>query len=424
MIDHLIQLVRKGFESVKDHRGANATYKLADLLSAGFAMFSLKDPSLLIFRKQISKRAENLERVYGITNIPKDTALRKGLDKVNPTEIEELFKIPLAELRSENIFKERQVLGGYTAISCDATGHYCSSKQQCPHCLVKNYKNGGQQFYHQLLSAVMTHPSQKTVFPIANEAIIKQDGSTKNDCERNASKRLIPKIRAMLPDDKLLLIFDALYANGPHLKLLLEHKMSFISGIKGGYVMIQKEKLASEDKLQIKTWKQLGKTCTLRYVNHLILNGQHQDLKVNYFEYEEIDHQTGDTIFFSSWITDILITPENCKELVAVARCRWKIENETFNTLKNQGYHLEHNYGHGKHFLATNFALLTMLAFLVDQIAQQLDEAFQKAWNKLGSKKLLWIEIRETFNILPVMSMNVIYRFILGEIKIRIPPLG
>ena len=225
MIDNLIQLVRKGFERIKDHRGANSTYKLADLLSAGFAMFSLKDPSLLIFRKQYSKREENLKRVYGITSIPEDTALRKGLDKVAPKELEELFKLPLRALRSQEVFEQRQVLGGYTAISCDATGHYCSSNQQCPHCLVKNFKNGKQHFYHQLLSAVMTHPSEKTVFPIANEAIIKQDGATKNDCERNASKRLIPKIRAMLPLDKLLLIFDALYANGPHLKLLMDIKI-------------------------------------------------------------------------------------------------------------------------------------------------------------------------------------------------------
>ena len=65
----------------------------------------------------------------------------------------------------------------------------------------------------------------------------------------------------------------------------------------------------------------------------------------------------------------------------------------------------------------------TMLAFLVDQVSQHLDKAFQKAWNKLGSKKLLWIEVRQTFNILPVMSMNVIYRFIIGEIQIKIPPI-
>ena len=64
-----------------------------------------------------------------------------------------------------------------------------------------------------------------------------------------------------------------------------------------------------------------------------------------------------------------------------------------------------------------------MLAFLVDQIAQHLDKAFQKAWEKVETKKLLWIEVNQAFNLLPVMSMNVIYRFICGDIKINIPLL-
>ena len=50
--------------------------------------------------------------------------------------------------------------------------------------------------------------------------------------------------------------------------------------------------------------------------------------------------------------TDITITEDNIIELVKGGRARWKIENEAFNTLKNQGYHLEHNFGHGeKHHL-------------------------------------------------------------------------
>ncbi|MEM6965484.1 MAG: hypothetical protein AAF573_12005 [Bacteroidota bacterium] len=77
----------------------------------------------------------------------------------------------------------------------------------------------------------------------------------------------------------------------------------------------------------------------------------------NYFEYSEVDVQTGKQIFYSTWITGIEITMENVQELVTVVRARWKIENETFNTLKNQGYHLEHNYGYGKKYLATNFAI-------------------------------------------------------------------
>ena len=49
-------------------------------------------------------------------------------------------------------------------------------------------------------------------------------------------------------------------------------------------------------------------------------------------------------------------------------RARWRIENETFNSLKNQGYEFEHNFGHGEKNLATVFAALMMLAFAIDQI--------------------------------------------------------
>ena len=109
--------------------------------------------------------------------------------------------------------------------------------------------------------------------------------------------------------------------------------------------------------------------------------------------------------------------------MVAVARSRWKIENETFNTLKNQGYHFEHNYGHGKQFLATNFAILTFVAFMIDQIAQHLDEDFQAAKQYCKTFKNLWEKIRTVFYLLPTMSMNAVYRFIATGKQVRMPPL-
>jgi hypothetical protein len=38
--------------------------------------------------------------------------------------------------------------------------------------------------------------------------------------------------------------------------------------------------------------------------------------------------------------------------------------------LKNQGYHFEHNYGHGERHLATVLVMLMMLAFVIDQLQQ------------------------------------------------------
>lgn len=78
-------------------------------------------------------------------------------------------------------------------------------------------------------------------------------------------------------------------------------------------------------------------------------------------------------------------------------RARWKIENETFNTLKNQDYHLEHNYGHGKQPLATHFGLLMMLAFLVDQVQELWCAPFQAARKARGSRTSLWQRMRSLF---------------------------
>ena len=69
-----------------------------------------------------------------------------------------------------------------------------------------------------------------------------------------------------------------------------------------------------------------------------------------------------------SWVTQLEVTPENVLKLVRGGRARWKIENETFITLKNQCYHLEHNFGHGQQNLSTVLATLKILAFLVDQV--------------------------------------------------------
>lgn len=78
-------------------------------------------------------------------------------------------------------------------------------------------------------------------------------------------------------------------------------------------------------------------------------------------------------------------------------RARWKIENETFNTLKNQGYNLEHNYGHGQQHLATVLGFLMMLAFLVDQVQELGCRLWQAARAHFRSRTSLWERLRVLF---------------------------
>ena len=122
-----------------------------------------------------------------------------------------------------------------------------------------------------------------------------------------------------------------------------------------------------------------------------------------------------------TWITSFKITQNNVLDLMKGARSRWKIENETFNTLKNQGYHFEHNYGHGYKNLSTILANLMMLAFLVDQIQQLSCPIFLKALNKCFKKKSrLWARVREWFFTFFIDSWGAFYCAIESRPELRL----
>lgn len=150
------------------------------------------------------------------------------------------------------------------------------------------------------------------------------------------------------------------------------------------------------------------------------LNESNTDLLVNVLEYWEI-HPDGKVQYFS-WITDFELTPDNVYAIMRGGRARWKIENETFNTLKNQGYHLEHNFGHGKKNLSVVLAMLMMLAFLVDQTQQLCCPLFGAAWKKLGTKRNLWEQIRTHFHAFVFPSMAELLRTLICGIQ-RQPPV-
>src|SRR5262245_24200917 len=97
------------------------------------------------------------------------------------------------------------------------------------------------------------------------------------------------------------------------------------------------------------------------------------------------------------WVTDVRVSTRNVYALRRGGRARWKIANETFNTLKNQGYHFEHNYGHGEQNLSVVVATLMRLAFLVDQTQQLCCALFRAVWTKRGSKRLLSERMRALF---------------------------
>jgi len=125
------------------------------------------------------------------------------------------------------------------------------------------------------------------------------------------------------------------------------------------------------------------------------------------------------------WITDLSVNDKNIKRIVVGGRARWKIENETFNTLKNQGYQFEHNFGHGYRNLSVVFAYLMFTAFLIDQVQEFSCKYFKAALAAMdNNRRALWEIIRSIFTLYFAASWGQLYYFIItGKGHAHLPDL-
>jgi hypothetical protein len=406
-----------------EHRAGNFKYPLASVVKAAFAMFSLKSPSLLDFKKQTLPEQSNLRSIYRIAGeIPCDNQMRVILDGLEPKEIRPLFASVFQLLNQAGVIKEYRFWEHMLLVSVDGVEHFSSTKVHCPSCTTKQLRNGEISYQHSALGAVLVHPEKQEVFPLEMEPILKQDGEKKNDCERNAAKRLCKALKEQHPDLAILLVEDALYANAPHLRQITGYGWSYILNIKpDSHKSLFKQFEGRKSRGQVKSYRTLDSAGTTHYyewTNGLWLCESACDVKVNFLFYEE--RKANGEVKRWTWITNLKLSQRTVEKVMRGGRARWKIENETFNTLKNQGYHFEHNYGHGYKHLATVLAILMMLAFLVDQIQQGFDKLFQEVWQGLGTKRKLWESMRSVFQVLEFETMEQIYRQIAFLYKIRL----
>ncbi len=411
-IPGLLSEARRCFETIPVKPGCDIP--LADHLMSGLALFGLKYPSLLQFDEECREETTraNLHALYGIERAPSDTGFRERLDEVDPRQLRPLYKGLLRALQRGKGLESHTYLDGYYLLSLDGTGYFSSRKVHCEQCGEKHHRNGTITYYHQMLGAVLVHPDRKEVFPLAPEPILKQDGAKKNDCERNAARRLLVDLRREHPHLKLIVIEDGLASNAPHIRQLQALDLRFILGAKQNdhkFLFEWVEQTSTTAEYEVTDEE--GIHHRFRYLNGAPLNDASFDLEVNFLEYWET-RPNGKVTHFS-WVTDIPIHEENLIKLMRGARARWKIENETFNTLKNQGYHFEHNFGHGNKNLSTVLMHLMMLAFLIDQIQQHSCRLFQAALKVTQTKSRFWRKLRSRFDLCLIPGWEVLYRSII-----------
>jgi|ERR1700719_1664921 hypothetical protein len=409
-------------EPLRDPRGLKPGISLPDCLMSGLALFGLKFPSLLQFDEGREDKIikHNLKTLYHVEDTPCDTYMRVRLDEVDPRSIRSAFTSIFSLLQRGKVLEDYRFLNKYILISCDGTGMFSSESVHCENCCEKHHKDGRVSYYHQMLGAVVVHPDQQEVFPICPEPISKSDGCTKNDCEQNAMKRLLNDFHREHPNLEVIFTEDALSAKGPYLRRILEIGAHFIVNVNptGNPSLFEWLKGIELEKKTIKT---KSETIELKFYNGVPLNDSSHDLQVNFIDCIITDKKGKVTHF--SWVTDIPVTQDNVYELSRGGRARWKVENETFNTLKNQGYQFEHNFGHGYKHLSHVFGMLMFLAFLVDQVQQKCCGLFQAALKKMKRKIRFWSRLRSLFQEFYVDSWTDIFAGMVERKAVRLRDL-
>jgi hypothetical protein len=396
-------------ETPKDNRGLKNNIPLVDCLMSGLAIFGLKFPSLLQFDQDRNNKVvkHNLKTLYGVQKTPCDTYLRERLDKVDSQLLRPAFKHLFSLIQRGKVIEDYKFLKDCVLVAGDGTGFLSSDKVHCSNCCEKHHHDGKITYYHQMLAGVLIHPDQHEVFPFCPEPISKPDGSTKNDCEQNSFKRFLQQFHQEHPRLNVIFTADALSAKVPYIKSIIDIGAHYIIGVNpegnpGLYTWLKG--------INFETHKEVTKkeVLELKFYNKIPLNDANPDFEVNFLDCV-VRNLKGTITGHFSWITDITVTQDNVYQLSRGGRARWRIENETFNTLKNQGYHFEHNYGHGYQHLGHVLGTLMFLAFFIDQIQQRCCGLFQAALKAAKSRARFWRRQQSIFTELYIASWEDLF---------------
>jgi hypothetical protein len=415
----LRNILSKRFSRVSDHREREqVTHRMHDVFMSGLAMMCFQDRSLLEFQRRLqsSRHGNNLATMFDVHSIPKDTQMRDAMDEVNSRELEPLFDDFFRVVQRGNHLEGYRVFGQYYLCVMDGGEYFASEKIQCPSCLTRTIKKKHSEvlrYAHQIVQPAIVHPKRSQVIPLCPEEVRNTDGREKQDCEINAGKRLLSKIRRSHPKLPLIIVADSLFSKQPFMEEVLSLSMRYVLVAKPEdhktlMEWVKEQRLLKE--VMRLEFKDKGLTHIYEWINEVPLNDKKKTLMVNYFAYWMKEGER--TAYHNSWVTDFSVDDENVEELVRIGRSRWMVENEVFNTVKNHGYHIDHNYGHGKKHLSMNFFMLNLLAFFMHQIFEMSDSLYQWLRKKLGSKKNLWDHLRIACHILIFPSWEALLLYI------------
>jgi len=382
--------------------GKNLKYSMADIGMAAFSVFFMQSPSFLSHQRALAARRgrSNAETLFSLSAIPCDNHIREMLDGVPSDHFDGLFHDIVDRVERAEGLGPWRVLDGHVLIALDGTEHHRSSKIRCAQCSTQTHANGTVDYHHRMLGVSIVAPGHKRVLPLPSEFLVPQDGHDKQDSEIAAAARWLnhhgPRLSRLRP----VYLGDDLFAHQPSCQQVLDAGADFLFTAKPQSHKILGEYLHGVTLDSLTRTVKRGKTRALyhyRWMSGVPLRDGADALAVNWLEIA-ITNAEGKLTYRNSFVTSLPVGPDTVEELAACARARWKIENETFNVLKNGGYHLEHNFGHGKETLCQVLVALNLLAFAMHEAAATLSNAWIAARAALSTKHRFFENLRTVTN--------------------------
>jgi hypothetical protein len=400
------------------------TWELPAVLMSAVARLFFQHPSLLAYQRRMQQRSgrSNLERVFGVEEIPSDTQMREILEGV-PTE-------PLRQVLPQTFEQMRRVgwttrcvteVAGkpYSPTVLEGSEYFHSTQMHCPSCLRQRQANGETHDSHVMVAATVTRAGSHAIVPLDAEEVRNTDGQQQQDCELTAAKRLGKRRRAEHRQLSMCLVGDDRYGHEPFIEERRARRMSFVLVAKPTSPVALFEQLEEREQrgeCGRGTWEEgtgrHRRSFAYRSAADVLLTRTGR-VRVNFLEVWE-RRADGTVSYHNSWVTDFVVTPETVAAMGGIGRSRWKIENEQFNVHKNHGYEVEHTYGHGQQTLSLVFYLLNLLAFWAHKRLEFGDRLYQQC--RAGeSRRGLWTLFRSAFYLIELVNWEALLRYHLRE---------
>ena len=275
---------------------------------------------------------KNLSKICGqnLEEIPYWETIQDVFINMNTNELRNIQKYIVKTLIRSKMFDKYRFNGSFQLLF-DGTGLSSHNYNLNNNCLERKHKDGKISYYKYVLECKLVVGN--IIISLDSEFIENEKMLTdkqKQDCETNAFKRMIKRIKKNYPKYKFIITGDGLYATTPIIKLCKKYKWNYIFNLKPDRLKEINETFEDNINYQNETNHQ-------NY--YLSTDIKYKGISLSAFKYIETKKKKT-TIF--RYISDLEIKDSNIKEIVSMGRKRWKIENEGFYTQKHRTFNISH----------------------------------------------------------------------------------